>query len=165
VGHRLMWGRGGRFVMGGALLVLAAACSRTVSVQQSAPGVLTPATGGDVGAPTAREAVEGFLAGAKAQDLGRMAAVWGTARGPARAQLQPDEVEKRLIVIQCLLNHDSWRFVEERARLSSGGRQDWVVEIRRESRTGQTVFTTVSTPAGRWFVEDLQVAPLQDFCR
>jgi hypothetical protein len=109
--------------------------------------------------------VEGFLAGVRAQELARMAALWGTRQGPARDHLPADEVEKRLIVIQCLLSHDSWRFVEERARLSAEGRQDWVVEVRRENRTAQTTFTTVQSVAGRWFVEDLQVASLQEFCR
>lgn len=166
----LMWGHRGRFVMGGGLLlavgsVLAVACTRTLAVQTSAPGILTPSAGGAVGASSGRDGVAGFLAGAKAQDLARMAALWGTARGPAREQLQADEVEKRLIVLQCLLNHDSWRFVEDRARLSSGGRQDWLVEVRREGRTAETLFTAVQAVSGRWFVEDLQVAPLQEFCR
>ena len=89
----------------------------------------------------------------------------GTARGPARLTLPAEELEKRLIVIQCLLTHDRWSFAEERARLSSGARQDWLVEVRREPRSARTLFTTVQASDGAWFVEDLQVAPLQDFCR
>jgi hypothetical protein len=129
------------------------------------PGVLAGATAQETGAATGRAAVEAFMAGVAAQDLRRMASVWGTARGPARQTLPAEELEKRLIVIQCLLSHDRWSFAEERARLSSGGRQDWLVEVKREQRTARTLFTTVQATSGVWFVEDLQVAPLQDFCR
>ena len=41
----------------------------------------------------------------------------------------------------------------------------WLVEVRREQRTARTLFTAGQAPSGAWVVEDLQVAPLQDFCR
>jgi hypothetical protein len=160
-----MWGHKGWFVMGGGALLLLGACARTAVVTPAVPGVLAGATAQEVGAPTGRAAVEAFMAGVAAQDLRRMASVWGTARGPARLTLPAEELEKRLIVIQCLLSHDRWSFAEERARLSSGGRQDWLVEVRREPRSARTLFTTVQASDGAWFVEDLQVAPLQEFCR
>jgi hypothetical protein len=40
-----------------------------------------------------------------------------------------------------------------------------LVEVRREPRSARTLFTTVQASDGAWFVEDLQVAPLQEFCR
>jgi hypothetical protein len=58
----------------------------------------------------------------KAQDLQTMSAVWGTSRGPAREQIAREELEKRLIIIQCKLDHEQWSYAEDRAAVA-GGRQ------------------------------------------
>lgn len=161
------------------LLVLAAACARSTGpgATPAAPAPSPAASGqgaaptaaalppGTVGAADPREAISGFMAAVRAQDLRSMGAIWGTAKGPAREQFKQDELEKRLIVIQCLLNHDKWGFAEDRARLSAGGRQEYLVEVRQGSLTAKTVFTTIAGPSGRWFVEIIDVQPLKEFCR
>jgi hypothetical protein len=118
-----------------------------------------------VGAPDARAAIDGFLKAVRAQDIQAMSVLWGTAKGPARDQFKRDELEKRLIVIQCYLNHDRWSYAEDRARLSAGGRQEYLIELRQQSLGARTIFTTIAGPGGRWFVEIIDVQPLKDFCR
>lgn len=117
------------------------------------------------GAASAREAIETFMRAVRAQDLQTMAATWGTARGPARDQLDRDQLEKRLIIIQCKLDHEQWGFAEDRARLLAGGKQDFQVRVRQKGATAVTSFTTIQATDGRWYVEIVDLDPLREFCR
>lgn len=162
-------------VLNGVLLVslaAVAACTRKVveTTISPAPGAATTAQlakplDGPAGATSARAAVESFLSAARAQDLRGMSAVWGNEKGPTADRIKRDELEKRLIVLQCLLTHDKWEFAEDRARLVTGGRQEYMVTLYQKQLKGQTKFTTVAGQGGRWFVEDLTLDGLKDFCR
>lgn len=121
--------------------------------------------GSTSGASSAKEAVELFMRAVKAQDLQTMSAVWGTTKGPAREQMEREDLEKRLIIIQCKLDHESWRFVEDRPRLLAGGKQDFQVQLRDKQAEATTTFTTILGPSSRWFVEIVDMEPLNDFCR
>jgi len=151
-----------------AAMALGSACTRTV-VQSSPPvfsGKDAPAVGdGSVGAPTSRAAVELFLGAVKTSDLQGMGGYWGTAKGPARDLMKREELEKRLVIMQCLLMHDKYRFVEDSPRLSTGGHQQFIVELTRNSSVAKTTFNTIPGPRGRWYMEDVDVTPLKDFCR
>ncbi len=151
-----------------AAMAFGSACTRTV-VQTSPPvfsGKDAPITGdGAVGAPTSRGAIELFLAAVKTSDLQGMGGYWGTAKGPARDLMKREELEKRLVIMQCLLMHDKYRFVEDSPRLSTGGHQQFIVELTRKSSVAKTTFNTIPGPSGRWFMEDVDLAPLKDFCR
>ena len=118
-----------------------------------------------IGAATPKAAVEGFLRAAKAQDLQTMSAIWGTAKGAARDQMKRDDLEKRLIIMQCTLTHDKWIYLEDRPRLQTGGRQAFQVELTQGQRSAKTSILTVSGPGGRWFLEDIDLLPLKEFCR
>ncbi len=149
-----------------AAAVLTSACARGTSgggggSSSSAP---VPLTGALAGAASSQQAVELFMRAVKAQDLQTMSAVWGTTRGPARDQMDREQLEKRLIVIQCKLDHESWRFSEERPRLLSGGRQDFRVQLRTKQAEAITSFTTTQGPENRWFVEIVDMEPLREFC-
>lgn len=153
-------------------LVASAACTKKVveTTISPAPGSATSKQleapiSGQAGAANARAAVEAFLTAAKAQDLRGMSLVWGNEKGPTAERIKRDELEKRLIVMQCLLTHDKWEFAEERARLVTGGRQEYMVSLHQKQLNGQSKFTTVAGPGGRWFVEDLTLDGLKDFCR
>lgn len=125
----------------------------------------TPLSGAMSGAASSREAVEAFMRAVRAQDLQTMAAVWGTSRGPARDQLDREQLEKRLIIIQCKLDHEEWGFAEQRARLLAGGKQDFQVRVRQKNLSAVTTFTTIQAVDGRWYVEIVDLEPLRDFCR
>lgn len=157
-----------------SLLIAAAtglsACTRTIqSTETSIPGAATPSVRADapdaVGAVTGKAAVEGFLKAVKAQDLQTMSAVWGTTKGAARDQMKREDLEKRLIIMQCTLTHDRWAFLEDRPRLQTGGRQEFQIELFQAQRSAKTSILTVTGPGGRWFVEDINLLPLKEFCR
>jgi hypothetical protein len=101
----------------------------------------------------------------KVQDLQTMSAVWGTSRGPAREQIEREELEKRLIIIQCKLDHESWSYAEERPRLLAGGKQEFRVRIKQKQNEAVTSFTTILAGDGRWYVEIVDLEPLAEFCR
>lgn len=159
-----------RFALLAAVVLGAGACTRTIqSTETSIPGVAAPGVRPEapdaIGAATPKAAVEGFLRAAKAQDLQTMSAIWGTAKGAARDQMKRDDLEKRLIIMQCTLTHDKWIYLEDRPRLQTGGRQAFQVEITQGQRSAKTSILTVSGPGGRWFLEDIDLLPLKEFCR
>ncbi|WP_411280825.1 hypothetical protein [Gemmatimonas sp.] len=163
-----------RVLLYSALLIAAAtglsACTRTIqSTETSIPGAAAPSVRGEapdaVGAATGKVAVEGFLRAVKAQDLQTMSAIWGTVKGAARDQMKREDLEKRLIIMQCTLTHDRWVFLEDRPRLQTGGRQEFQIELTQGPRSAKTSIVTVSGPGGRWFVEDINLLPLKEFCR
>lgn len=146
------------------------ACTRAIqSTETSIPGAATPSVRADapdaVGAVSGKVAVETFLKAVKAQDLQTMSAVWGTTKGAARDQMKRADLEKRLIIMQCTLTHEKWVFLEDRPRLQTGGRQEFQLELFQTGRSAKTSILTVSGPGGRWFVEDINLLPLKDFCR
>lgn len=128
------------------------------------PNAPAPLAGSTAGAASAQQSVEVFMRAVKAQDLQTMSAVWGTSRGPAREQMDREQLEKRLIVIQCKLDHDNWSFAEDRPRLLQGGKQDFRVRLKQRRAEATTSFTTILGPQNRWFVEIVDMEPLRDFC-
>jgi len=139
------------------------ACTRTTSGGgRSAP---TPLAGATAGAATSRDAVDEFMRAVQVQDLQTMSAVWGTLRGPAREQIEREELEKRLIIIQCKLDHDSWSYAEDRPRLLAGGKQEFRVRIKQKQAEAVTSFSTILGNDGRWYVEIVDLEPLAEFCR
>jgi hypothetical protein len=110
-------------------------------------------------------AIDSFLGAVKAQDLQAMSAVWGNAKGLARDQMKRDELEKRLVIMQCLLQHDRYAVAPERARLAVGGRQEHQIDLTRGTLTARTKFVTLLGSDGRWLVEDIDLLPLKEFCR
>lgn len=139
------------------------ACARSPS--GGGGGAPSPRDGATAGAATSRDAVEAFMRAVKLQDLQTMSAVWGTLRGPAREQIEREELEKRLIIIQCKLDHDRWSYAEDRPRLLAGGKQEFRVRITQKQAEGVTSFSTILGNDGRWYVEIVDLEPLGEFCR
>lgn len=138
-----------RFVAIG-LLALAAAC------HPSSRGPLT-------GAPTPRTAVEQFLGAVRAQDLQAMSTVWGTSKGPARDQMQRDQLEKRELLMMCYLTHDRYQVLGEVPTETS--HRTLRVELTRGTTSRVTTFITVPGPSDRWYVESADLKPVEDLCR
>jgi hypothetical protein len=150
-----------------ALPVIAAALFSAGCASTPSPGAAGPAasTGSNLtGESTSKRAVETFMRAVKAQDLQQMATAWGTAKGPARDLMSREELEKRLIIMQCNMSHDGYSFLEAQPRLQTGGRHEYLVEIRKDRLRAKTTFTTVPGPSQRWYVEIVDMAPLRDFC-
>lgn len=147
------------------VLLLTAACAQQ-QVSSPSPGASRGSSGGSaVGASSSRAAVEGFLAAVKDADLQRMATLWGNDKGPARDRIARDEFEKRLVIMQCSLQHDRSAFTQDGPQLRAQGRQAWGVTLTRKRVSKKATMVTVQGPAGRWFVEDVpNIGELRELC-
>lgn len=114
------------------------------------------------GGATPEAAVQRFFAAVHAQDLQAMGAVWGTANGAARDNMDRTELEKREVILQCYFNYDTFRVVNEMP--GQDGRHVFRVELVRGGKTRTPSVFTVAGPNGRWFVENLDIAAVRDFC-
>jgi hypothetical protein len=128
----------------------------------TAPPSTTPSVDNSPGAKTSIGAVERFFAAVHAQDLQAMSQVWGTSKGAARDNMDRTELEKREVILQCYFNYDSFRVTGENP--ASETRRMVHVELQRGGKTRNPVVYTVRGPGDRWFVENLDIAAVKDFC-
>jgi hypothetical protein len=133
-------------------LLLLAGCS---SATQRNTGQIT-------GGAAPQIAAEQFLRAANAGDLQAMSAEWGTKDGPARETMDRTQLEKRLTILACYFKHDSARVIGDAPR--SGGRRDIRIELKKGNLTRQTTFYTIKGPGDRWYVENMDLAAVRDFC-
>lgn len=144
----------------GALAVLAA-CHN--SQPSTAPTNAAPSASSSMsGAADPTSALQTYLAAVKAQDLQAMSLIWGTAKGPARAQMERDYLEKaELITVRCL-SHDSFAIIGDAPGIA--GKRVFAVSLKRRDLTKTTNFNVVPGPSRRWYVESVDMEPLQQFC-
>ena len=114
------------------------------------------------GAAEPKLAAEQFLRAVKANDLQAISTVWGTQNGPARETMERTSMEKREIILVCYLTHDTSRVIGEAS--GSQGRRDIRVELKRGNLTRQTTLYTIRGPGARWYVENVDIAAVRDFC-
>ena len=141
-------------------LWLLAACASAPANRPTATA--TVANGGLTGAAAPRLAVEQFLAAAHAGDLQAMSAVFGTSKGAARDNMDRGELEKRQIILQCFFNADKYRIVSEAA--GSDGHRIVRVELTKGNLVRQPNFFVIQGPGGRWYVDNMEIAVVRDFC-
>lgn len=142
------------------LTITAATLALAACATTPAPPSATTADG--MGAAAPRMAVDAFLDAVRTEDLQAMGATWGTAAGPARNTIERTELEKRVIIMQCYLQHDSYRVLSETP--GEGGRRVVRVELTRGNNKRQPALYTVPAAGGRWFVESVEIAAVRDFC-
>ena len=141
-------------------LILALALMGAAACASAPPG--PSGSGLSTGARTSVAAVERFFAAVRAQDLQAMGQVWGTTRGPARDNMPRAELEKREVILQCYFNYDTFRVLGESP--ISEIRRAVRVELVRGGRVREPTIYTVQASDGRWFVENLDMAAVKDFC-
>ncbi|HUQ19767.1 MAG TPA: hypothetical protein VM099_09160 [Gemmatimonadaceae bacterium] len=147
--------------------VVLSACTRTTTTTSTGGGPpvpVPPPTSGNqlVGGSTPRLAVEQFLAAVKAQDIQAMSVVFGTSRGPSRDNMDHDQLDKRLVILQCFFNHDAARVYGETP--GDDGHRVFTVELTRGRLTRTPHFYTVQGPGGRWFVDNMEISVVREFC-
>ena len=136
------------------MLAVAGSSCKTVVVHD------TSQTGGK----TPREAVDRFLAGARAQDLQAIGAVFGNDHGPMRDQSDRTIIERQLLIqLQCA-RHDK-AVVSEPIR-GEGSRQAFMVEMTQGTNAASVKFTTIKGPSDRWYLLSFDISTLQNkgFC-
>ena len=141
--------------------VLLAACHRGQT--STSPGQMSaPIPGVTSGAADPAGALRAYLGAVKAQDLQAMSLIWGTAQGPARASMEREYLEKaELIIVRCL-THDSFDVIGDAPGIA--GKRVYAVALKRRDLTRTTNFNVVPGPGGRWYVESVDMEPLQQFC-
>ena len=104
-----------------------------------------------------------FLSAARAEDLQAMSAVWGNEDGPVRDRVDRKELEQRLLIIACHLRHDDAQIgVAQRA---PEGRTLLRADLTQGTKTAAVNFLTIrNTKSGRWFVDDIDLRPVREFC-
>ena len=118
---------------------------------------------GVVGASGPRQAAEQFLASIRSEDVQATSIIWGSSKGPARELItNRGELEKRILVMQCNINHDSYRIITDLPGEAS--KRNIKVELRRGKLTAQTTMVATPGPNQRWFIENTDLAPLRGFC-
>lgn len=144
------------------MLVLAGCASAPANNPTPTSGTNTVVNGGLTGAAAPRLAVEQFLDAAHAGDLQAMSAVFGTDKGPARDNMDREEIEKREIILQCFFNADKHRFVSEAP--GSAGHRVIRMELTKGNLVRQPNFFVILGPGNRWYVDNMEIAVVRDFC-
>ena len=154
---------------------LLTACSRAATTTTTSTGAVgappsAPATSepsrpsdGATGAASPRLAVENFLNAVRAQDIQAMATIFGTNRGPSRDNMNREELEKRLIILQCYFNHDKFRIVGESP--GDGGHRVIATELTRGTNNRTPRFYVIPGPSNRYYIDNMEIAAVRDFCR
>lgn len=132
------------------MLVLLAGCRRAIG-------------GPEPGAAASQIAVQQFLNAAKAGDLQAMSAMWGNEESPVRDRADRQEVERRLLIMNCHLRHDQARIGPPQE--AQAGRVQHRVELTQGTKTASPMFTTVKNiKTGRWYVETFELEAVRSFC-
>jgi hypothetical protein len=147
------------------LLLVVSACRRQAVVTSAPATPRDPSTSANTadGGATPREALQRFLAAAKAQDIQAMSSIWGTKEGSARATGMPvQEMEQRLVYMAKCLRHDSYTVRGETAII--GGERQFTVELKYRRVVASDDFVVTPGPVGRWFVRIFDPAKLNAIC-
>jgi hypothetical protein len=118
---------------------------------------------GSTGAASATEAVVAFLSAAKAQDIQAISEVWGNDKSLTRDMVDRQELERRLIIMNCHLRHDESRLSP--AQMGESGRVVINAELVKGNVRATVPFTAVKNARNnRWYVEDVDLRPARPIC-
>ncbi len=92
-----------------------------------------------------------------------MSVIFGNNKGPSRDNMNRDELEKRLVILQCYFNHDKFRILSETP--GESGHRVVEVELTRQGNIRTPAFYAVQGPQNRWYVDNMEIAAVRDFCR
>ena len=143
--------------------VLLSACSSSPATSTSTTTAPAPSvSGSQTGAADPMGAIRGFLTAAKQQDIQSLGIFWGDAQGPARDRMERTEAEKRELIMVCYLKHDRYDIAGDAP--NPGGTRAVVVNLTLGPLTRSANFQVVQGPGRRWYVADVDLKALQDFC-
>ncbi len=140
-------------LMAGLVLALAA-CGGGASTTSSTRLGAAPAS--PAGSPN--EAALAFLKAARDSNVTRMAELWGTASGSAAQTNQPNDYQRRVVVLQTFLRTDSSKVVGEAAVPGNDARRTVTIAMYRQGCAKQVPFSMVRTRDGSWLVQEVDLA-------
>jgi hypothetical protein len=130
----------------------------------AALGMACSTGGSSAPAPANPEAtVFSFLSAVSAQDMTRMAELWGSSSGPAANRMDAQTLEQRLTVIRVYLEHEEYAVVPRPTNVrvveTEAGERVVYVRLTRRGCTPVVPFTLVQYANG-WLIRniDLQAA-------
>jgi hypothetical protein len=89
-------------------------------------------------------------------NLTKMAALWGTASGPALKTRQPPDYERRVAIMQAYLRNDSFRLTSDTPE--GAARRALLVELKRQTCTWSVPFVAIKAGDGSWLVHQVDLA-------
>jgi hypothetical protein len=92
-----------------------------------------------------------------------MSVIFGTSSGPSRDNMNREELEKRLVILQCYFNHEKYRILSESP--GDGGHRVIEVELMKQGNARTPNFYAIGGPGGRWYIDNMEIAAVRDFCR
>jgi hypothetical protein len=107
-------------------------------------------------ATSPRETVNAFLTAASDSNLARMGALWGTAHGAAARTNQPQDWERRVMIMQAYLRNTTHQIIAE-DKGTTADQRIIQVKIRREDCEYMVPFTTVRDNQGEWLVNSFDI--------
>jgi hypothetical protein len=124
-------------------------------------GLVLAACGGHGPSPvqpsnTAAGTVQSFMQAVADSNLNKMAALWGTANGPALATRQPPDYQRRIAIMQAYLRSDSFRLASDVPQ-ADPNRRALQVELRRETCTWLVPFVAIKTGKG-WLINQVDLS-------
>jgi hypothetical protein len=111
-------------------------------------------------AANAEAAVQQFLEAVADSNLAKMAELWGTAKGPAARTGQPDDYERRIIIMQAYLRDRRHRLMSNAQDGADANRRIVQVEFRRGDCVKMVPFTVIRSEPGDWLVNSIDLALL-----
>jgi hypothetical protein len=100
----------------------------------------------------------GFMRAAADSNVTRMAELWGSSGGPASKTNQPNDYQRRVVVMQTFLWSDSSKVVGQAAVPGDNNRRTVTVAIWRGGCMKQFPLTMVRTGGGAWLVSNVDLA-------
>ena len=130
-------------------LLAAVACGGGAAVT---PAPVEPVT-------TPEAVVTRFLRAVADSNITGITELWGTARGPASVTREPPEYQRRAVIIQSYLRHETARIVSVMPAAADPAQREVLVELARRGCVRRVPFTTVPYANG-WLVSavDLDAA-------
>jgi hypothetical protein len=107
-------------------------------------------------ASTAAGAVRGFMQAVADSNLTGMASLWGTAGGSAAKTGQPQDYQRRIVIMQAYLRNDSFKLLSDSPETTEN-RRALQVEIKRQVCTWTVPFVAVKTGDGTWIVNQVDL--------
>ncbi|HEU4827864.1 MAG TPA: hypothetical protein VFT04_01590 [Gemmatimonadales bacterium] len=111
-------------------------------------------------AADAEAAVQQFMEAVADSNLAKMAELWGTAKGSAARTGEPNDFERRIVIMQAYLRDRRHRLMSNTQDGNDATRRIVQVEFRRGDCVKMVPITVVRSEPGAWLVNSIDLALL-----